>query len=677
MAKLTKPATYQVVHKEINATLDKVTGQLHFDPKDYGAVYGDVSAASANVAVIRDMAEKLGGDLNLMITGHLHLSSINLNDAIMVNNLSIKGKGDAAIHLQGGYYFMLQRLASAYVDDVAIIANDTRSRFVLTAVDVDTKICNLVSRRCTFKGKLVMFQPRTAKGDPRTSDTGVDHILVTDFVADGVTGPLFDIQNVKYKSAIFVRYNVHNLKGTLINDGIANDHPFERFVSYAKELFVIEDYKILNDDDFFGDADIPGYVTNCVTEANIVYNNNAYIKGLKVRVNGNVVYDNYYGAGRVLESNVVVEDVMAFNDQVVMPFKIKSSKAFQSIGKKWLYRRGYLKEMQAIDPTLTLAGVKGDFLSIETEDWHETPEGMKDAATRFITIDTAEIELLALGRDQNRPTSPSMGNFSVTNSRFQGFGSGFSIFLSAALYGHNHHQQLVFRGNRVSTPEADVRAMILSVGSQEGGSGATAIIDVSDNIIECKTGRLLQLGTALQYNNTGLNICDNKVFGKDEASISNYVITPNMDTSNISGNYLQANMVNGGSYHNGVKMAEGTGVYVAKSPVVFAEWYSGAQANINAGTYCFDVRGDAGVWEHHEITLAFSKGVSTSATFTSTSDKVTKTTGTDNGTFALKSTEGSGFALDIVVSNDSIKLQSKSSVSQRYEFRLFKRSRGS
>lgn len=682
LMQLVKPTAEEVsyANSTVRIALDNLNATVGVDVAEYGAVYGDSSstARSKNLQALADIQAAQSGDLNILVTGDLYLG---LGQELPVRDLHITGKG--SIFFEGGNYFILQNGGSSLIEFITLRATTNRTRLVMTPLNENTKIRYMVARYFDAYGTITIHRNRvdpTFPTDPLTFSYGVDLFVGHDFFIENASDLIFGIDDTPCKLASFYNFNMHNVAGSPFTFGTTNESPYEKSLTLAHQVVIFNNYRWVNDDTFFGDAGL-GYHTLCVCESETVFNTNGYIKGLKTRVaNGiNVVYDFYYASERVFESNIVVEDCLAFNATAMYCLKFKSSRALQSFGRRWTYRRSYVAEILAANPGLglTTVGVTCDFISVETQDWHDNTGQPLDWSAKYLVVDTATMESVV-----NFPSTVAslrpLFDASITNCHFSSFGTGFANFLRVALYPHNLYQRLRFSGNIIDCPSADIRALVnMQTGSGAGGGGFTGAIEIQNNNVRAASMNALICYTdnLSAYSNASVNINRNKFHALTGACR----ITPpdaqptNYDEYWCCDNRLLGLTVSTGYTAQGSNYSESTNTITARSgsPTIFAVG-SGAITQVRAGVYVLRVMGDAGVVNNLTFTLGYTAGVSTSIQFIlAGGGSVTKVTGTDNGTYEMATSSEDGFNLQVVVSSTSIAIQCASSQVQRYQYSVY------
>ena len=650
------------------------------DPEAYGAVYGDSTLATRqlNSKVLKDILIDQGGDLFINLSGDLHLAA---GSELPVKNLCITG---GRLFTYSGNYFILTQDGSSHIEDTELHAIGARTRLVMTAEGVNTYIRFMTASNFKAFGIITIYRSRvdqTFPTDPLTFSFGVGFMLIDSFYIENASDALFNIDDSPCRVASFTNFNMRNVSGSPFIAGTFNDSPYEKNASLSHELVIFNNYKWVNDDTFFGDADL-GYHTLCVCESDVVYNTNGYIKGLKVRINTgfNVVYDFYYASERAFESNIVVEDVMAFNTSKMVCLKFKSSRAMQSIGRKWQYRPNFVAEIIAANPTLGLsvAGVYADFFSVETQNWHNQPlPTAKDWASRFLTITGADMEIITPLNPVVEGNKPAF-NVSITNCHFASFGAGFLNLIRVVSYPHNMYQRLQFSNNIIDCPSADIRAIVnMQKGSDTGGGGFTGAIEIQGNNIRCKSANMLIHfnDTPDVYSNASVNINYNKVhslgghcrIAPPDSQLSNY------DEFFCQGNTMIGQTVSLGYSCNAANYAESHNTVVTTSSTTSTLWAVGSASRmpIKGGTYVLRVCGNSGVYNNIEFTISSVAGTSTSIQFMSGGSSTTKTTGINNGVFDIATSGSDGFNLNVVVTGTEISIQTSTTARQRYDSLIY------
>lgn len=655
-------------HKVSDQALDKYLAWKNGDITAFGGTYGSSAAAAANKIALQAM-ENLFGGININLMGEsLYLPDSSLANAIEASNLNIWG--DGTLYTGQSYNFKLKEGGSFYGRDFTVTKRDnTVTRPILvTVADVTKKYGAVNVSNFRTEGRQEVF---TVFGDgliDPTGDTfGINSVTLTHFHAESPYDFILLMSDFPVGNVDVSNFTIHNMAGTFVQISTTNTTTFERQLQKAIRNVSIHDYSITNDDSFWADA-ANVYVSLGVIECWNLSHYNGFQTGIKCRVMGNVLYDMFNGARLVHEHNITVTDCFAWNDHVMRPHKIKSAYQYSSQNKRWYYRRGYVAAIKALFPEVSEASSKGTFFWPETQDWHTAPIGALEYGNRFIHIDNCDIELLKLGAVN---TSPVNNNIRITNNHFSSLDSGSAGFAYVAVYPYNTYQQIAITGNRFDLPSASVTGLVrLKNGAGAGGGGFTGTVDISKN-----TGRFGSLlaftdynnGNASGYANMALSIADNQFVASGNCRLTAPGQAPNMfDMAMCSGNYLKGSDINIGQLWNTQGAIEIGARVVGASPIVVFETGVPSSMNVAEGDrYILIDNGDSGT---RGVKFNISKsGSATTIAFTdSTKNSVTKTTGTDNGTFNMNVGNSAGFTLQCIVSSTGIIIQTGSSVRQRF-----------
>lgn len=655
-------------HKFQIASVYEYLSWKNGDISAFGGAYDDPLAATDNKSALEAMELKFGGvNLNLMGSS-VYLPDASLATAIQVSSLNIWGGG--TLYLGQSYNFALKE--GGYINGENFVATKRDSsvtRAILSTVSDATKTYSAVNySNFRTDGKVELFTVFGTVGlDPSTGDFGVDSVTMTNFHAESPNDFILLMADFPVNSVDIGHFTIHNMAGTFVQISITNTNTYEQQMQRAIRNVAVHDYTVTNDDSFWADAD-NGYVSLGVIECWQLNHYNGFQTGVKCKINGNAIYDMYNDARVVHEDNITIVDCFGWNDHTMRPHKIKSAYQYSSQNKRWYYRRNYVASIKAIFPSVSEASSKGAFFFPETEDWHVSPIGQLEYGNRFIHIDNCDIELIKLGTTNNSPVN---NNIRITNNHFSSLDSGSVGFAYTSIYPYNTYQQIALAGNRFDLPFATVTGLVrLSNGTGTGGGGFTGTVDISKN-----TGRFGSIlaftdyngGNASGYANMLLSVSDNQFFATGNCRLTAPGQTPNMfDMAMCSGNYLKGSSINIGQLWNTNGTIEIGARAVGLSPIVVFE--TGVPTAMNVATGDRYINIDNGASGTRVVKFTISKsGATTSIAFTdSTQASVTKTTGTNNGTFDMYVGTSAGFTLQCVVSSTGIIIQTGSSVVQRF-----------
>ncbi len=634
------------------------------DISAFGGKYSDSTAGAINKSAFADMESTFGGvRLNLMGKSIYLPDDMNLQ----VSSLCIWGGGE--IHPGNGYNFYLKD--GAFVDGKnfsAIGSTTGRPRLCGVIPGGTPRIGDVKFDRFNTVNRVEMFTAQcNTSTNPATTPYGVNSVSLTNFTCDKPYDFIALITDCPVGVFRYSNFKVTNMAGTFVQISITNSNPYEQQMQKAINTVICSEYSVINDDDFWADA-ANGYTSIGVIECWNLIHRDGYQQGVKIKNNGNAVYDMYNDARVVDECNITVTDCFGWNDHTMRPHKIKSAYQYSSQNKKWYYRRNYVSVMKALFPTITEVNSKGAFFWPETEDWHNTPIGSLEFGNRFIHIDNCDIELIALNTTNNSPVN---NNIRLTNNHFSSLASGNVGFVYVSVYPYNIYQQIVVSDNRFDLPSATLTGLVrLGNGSGTGAGGFTGNVDISKN-----TGRFASLlaftdycnGNVAGYASMMLSISNNQFFATGNCRLTAPGQTPNMfDMSMCSGNYLKGSSINLGQLWNTQGAIEIGARVVGASPIVIFETGIPTTMNVSVGDRYINIdNGSSGV-RVIKFTISKSSSTTTIAFTDDTSTAVTKTTGVNNGTFNMNVGTSAGFTVQCVVSGTSIIIQTASSLSQRF-----------
>lgn len=659
--------TSLVHHKGENtsdAPLNKYLAWRNGDISAFGGKYSDSTAGALNKAAFAEMESVFGGvRLNLMGKSVYLPDDMNLQ----ISSLELWGGGYVIPGL--GYNFYLKDGGFVNAKNFVAVGSTTgRPRFV-GVIPGGTPVIGDISFdgfRTLNRVELFTAQCSTST-DPTVTPYGVNSVSLTNFTCDKPYDFIALMTDCPVGVFRYSNFKVTNMAGTFVQISTTNSNPYEKKIQKAINTVICSDYSIINDDDFWADAN-NGYICIGVIECWNLIHRDGFQHGVKIKNNGNAVYDIYNGARLVDECNITISDCFGWNDHTIRPHKIKSAYQYSSQNKKWLYRRNYVAAIKALFPSVSEVSSKGTFFFPETDDWHNGAIGPLEFGNRFIHIDNCDIELIKLGVTN---TSPVNNNIRITNNHFSSLDSGATGFAYVSCYPYNNYQQIVFSDNRLDLPSASVTGLVrLSSGAGAGGGGFTGSVDISKN-----TGRFGSLlafteycnGNVSGYANMLLSVSNNQFFATGNCRLTASGQTPNMfDMSMCSGNYLKGTSINLGQLWNTQGAIEIGARVVGASPIVIFETGTPATMNVAAGDRYINIdNGSSGV-RVIKFTISRSSTSTTIAFTDDTSTSVTKTTGVNNGTFNMNVGTSAGFTVQCIVSGDSIIIQTSSSIRQRF-----------
>lgn len=649
-----------------DAPLSKYLAWSNGDITAFGGKYDDPAAGAFNRSAFSEMESTFGGvKLNLMGKSVYLPDDMNLQ----VSNLDIWGGGN--IMAGGGYAFYIKaggnvNASNFHVEGVS--AN--HPRLVGSIPSIAYKIGDLYFSHFTHKGRAILFaglgNSITPAVNPEATDYGCNSVKLTHFHSESPVDYIVSLQDYPFSTLEVSNFTVHNMAGTFINAGIINENPFERQLQRAMNTVSIHDYSVENDDNFWADGNF-AYTTIGVCETWSLNHYNGTQRGVKVRNAGNSYYDLYNGARLVTERDITITDCYVWNDWHVSPHKIKSSYQYTSQNKRWYYTRNYISRIKALFPGVTEANSTGSFFYPETQDWHNESVGPLEYGNRFIHIDNCDIELIRLGLVHGNSVNT---NIRLTNNHFSSNSDLSTNFMAVSNYPHALYQQLRFSNNVLDLPNATVNGILKMVnGSETGGGGFTGTVDISNNV-----GRFSNL-LAFDFFTTSPSIYANMMLslrGNDFVSSGNCYLTADgiqtnqFDMSLCDRNFLSGAAIKMGALWNTAGRIEISAVVNGLSPIaLFEVGVPTAMSVVTGDRFIILNNGSSG-----DRTMRFTIGktaTATSITFTDdTVASVTKTTGTNNGTFNMNVGSSAGFAVQVVVTSTGIRVQTASSLRQRF-----------
>lgn len=670
LIELAKPTGSSLVHHHgenfTDEPLSKYLAWRNGDISAFGGKYDDETAGALNKSAFAEMETTFGGvRLNLMGKSVYLPDDMNLQ----VSNLDIWGGG--SIMAGGGYAFYLKEGGNLNAKNFHVEGvSSNHPRLAGSIPNVAYKINDISFEHFTIKGRVVLFSGLgntiSPPLNPETNDFGCNTIKITHFHAELPYDFILFLSDYPVKIVDVGNFTIHNMAGTFIQVSTSNDNPYEQQLQKAIEQVSIHDYAVINDDNFWADA-ANNYVAIGVCECWSLNHYNGYQEGVKIKINGNTVYDIYNGARLVNEDNITVVDCFAWNDHMLSPYKIKSAYQYSSTNKKWYYRRSYISAMKALFPTISESASTGHFFYPETDDWHNTPIGPLKYGNRFIHIDNFDIELLILGATS---TAKALNNVKITNGKFSSPSSLSTDFIHAAVYPFNTDQQLTIDNVIFDLRSATVSGMIrLARGSGTGGGGFAGTVSISKCV-----GRFASLlaytdftTDTAGYAPMNLSFSSNDFYAIGNCRLTGIGPQCNMhDLTMSTNNYLTGNSISIGALWNTQGKVEISTIANGLSPITLFEVGIPTAMNVATGDrYIIIDNGSSGV---RVIKFTISKDAnSTSITFTDGAGlQVTKKTGTDNGTFSVNVGASAGFAVNCIVSSTGVAMQTSSSVKQRF-----------
>lgn len=661
--------TSLIHHKGENTTdapLNKYLAWRNGDISAFGGKYDDSAAGALNKTAFAEMESTFGG-VRLNLIGKSVYLPDDMN--LQVSNLDIWGGGN--IMAGGGYAFYLKEGGNVNAKNFHIEGvSSNHPRLVGSIPGVAYKVGDISFEHFTTKGRVILFAGQgnsiSPPVNPETTDFGCNTVKISNFFSESPIDYIVSLQDYPFKSLEASHFTIHNMAGTFINSGISNTNVYERQLHKAMLTVSIHDYTVINDDSFWADANF-NYVTIGVCECWNLNHYNGYQEGVKIKVNGNTVYDIYNGARLVNEDNITVIDCFAWNDHMLRPHKIKNAYQYSSTNKKWYYRRSYLSAMKALFPTISESASSGHFFYPETEDWHNETVGPLVYGNRFIHIDNFDIELLILGATS---TVKAINNVKLTNGKFTSPSSLATDFIHAAAYPFNTDQQLTIDNVTFDLRNATVSGMIrITKGSGTGGGGFAGTVSISKCV-----GRFASLlaytdftTDTAGYAPMNLSFSSNDFYATGNCRLTGIGPQCNMhDLTMSTNNYLTGNSISIGALWNTQGRVEISTIANGLSPITLFEVGIPTAMNVATGDRYINI--DNGTSGTRVIKFAISKDTtSTSITFTDGSGvQVTKKTGVDNGTFSVNVGTSAGFAVSCIVTGSGIALQTSSSVKQRF-----------
>ncbi|AJB61676.1 hypothetical protein [Enterobacter hormaechei] len=661
--------TSLIHHKGENtpdAPLNKYLAWRNGDISAFGGKYDDSAAGALNKTAFAEMESTFGGvRLNLMGKSVYLPDDMNLQ----VSNLDIWGGGN--IMAGGGYAFYLKENGNVNAKNFHIEGvSSNYPRLVGSIQGIAYKIKDISYSHFTTKGRVIIFaglgNSISPAVNPDTISYGCDSVKIVHFHAESPVDYIVSLQDFPFSTLEVANFTVHNMAGTFVNAGITNENPYERQLQKSMKVVSIHDYSILNDDTFWADGNFT-YTAICISEAWSTNHYNGYQSGVKIKTNGNVVYD-FYNHSRLLnESNITIKDCFAWNDALLIPLKIKGAYQYSSQNKKWLYRRGYVSAIKGVNPGISELNSKGVFFFAETEDWHNESVGPLEYGNRFIHIDNCDIELINLNYIHSNVANT---NIRVTNNHFSSFATTSTNFVGITNYPYNFYQQVCISNNRFDLPAATVNSIFqMQKGNVTGGGGFNGIIDISNNVgtfasvtmysdyTDDPSGFSSMLLSINNNNFVSSGICRITAPGQNTTRFSNSV---------CRNNYLNGSQISIGYLWNTTGRIEIGGVFVATSPITLFEVGLSSAMNVADGERFLSIKGNAGVENIIKFTIAKAGG-NTSITFTDSSGvDVTKTTTLNNGTFDVKTNDTDGFNIQVVVNSNYIVMQTSTTLRQRF-----------
>lgn len=646
--------------------LSKYLAWRNGDISAFGGKYDDETAGALNKSALAEMETTFGGvRLNLMGKSVYLPDDMNLQ----VSSLDIWGGGNTMAG--GGYVFYLKEGGSVNAKNFHIEGISSNHPILVGSIQgVAYKVNDISFSHFTLKGRVILFaglgNSISPAVNPETTVYGCNSAKITHFHAESPIDYIVSLQDYPFSSLEVSNFTVHNMAGTFINAGITNENPYEKQLQKAMNTVSVHDYSVINDDDFWADGNF-NYVTIGVCECWNLNHYNGYQEGVKIKVNGNTVYDIYNGARLVNEDNITVIDCFAWNDHMLRPHKIKSAYQYSSTNKKWYYRRNYISAMKELFPTISESASTGHFFYPETQDWHNESVGALAYGNRFIHIDNFDIELLILGVTS---TAKALNNVRITNGKFTSPSSLSTDFIQVAAYPFNIDQQLTMDNVTFDLRSATVSGMIrIAKGSGTGGGGFAGTVSISN----CN-GRFASLlaYTDFTTDTNGyapmtISLSDNDFFATANCRLTGVGPQCNMhDMTMSTNNYLTGGSISIGSLWNTQGRVEISSIVNGLSPITIFEVGTPAAMNVATGDRYINI--DNGASGNRVIKFTIAKdSTTTSISFTDgTGNPVTKKTGTDNGTFSVNVGPSSGFAVNCIVSATGISIQTSSSVKQRF-----------
>lgn len=206
-------------------------------------------------------------------------------------------------------------------------------------------------------------------------------------------------------------------------------------------------------------------------------------------------------------------------------------------------------------------------------------------------------------------------------------------------------------------------------GGEAGGGGFTGVVDISGNVGRFDNLIVFDDFTTVSslYANMILSLRNNDLVAATNCYLTgDGVQTSQFDASVCDKNYLSGKSVKMGALWNTQERIEAGAVINSLSPVVLFEVGIPTTMNVATGDrYILINNGSSG---DRNIKFNIAKNATaTTITFTDdTTVSVSKTTGSNNGTFNMNVGSNAGFSVQVVVSDAGIKIQTASSVRQRF-----------
>ncbi len=672
----TASGTGLVGHK--GANFSDTTAYLYLswrngDITAFGGVYDDASAGDLNKAAFATMQDTFGGvRINLMGKAVYLPNSMELE----VGSLEIWGGGN--IFGGSGYMFRAGDNGFVNIKEFTLQSIDASGNDFTRLVGAPSNRVNLIQyvEAAYFKtiGRVIVFAGNGRAGgdfNPVETSYGCKQINFHHFSCEEPGDYLVSAQNYPFDTFSVTKFYVHNMKGTLINAGIDNDHVYERQLNHAMKTLIVSDYTVMNEDDFWADG-VFTYTTVAIAEVEHLVHTNGRQHGVKVKEAGNVVYDIYNNAFSVQEENIFISDCFNWNDGMLMPHKIKGAWSYSSKNKHWVYRKSYVVAMKAIHSGISEGNAKGSFFYPETDDLHTSAaSSVTDWTQRQITITDCFIELIKVNQaNLSRP----LFNVRLDGNTFVTHDSGTTHLVQFSAYPHNLYQQMTVTNNRIIAPALTLSALVgFSAGSQAGGGVFQGVVDISNNTVRAAAANLLADWSGGQNIGTGsvIRIDNNDMVTTGNCQICNS--NPSyVDSVFARNNYLQGTATVGmGKLNASAYAYETVNGFKGNSPIVLFQQGIPTAQQINSRSYRLEISGTNG----EKVTQGFTitAGVSTTSIRFVSSDgnTYTKVTGTDNGTFEMQSTSSDGLNLEVVVASDGVTVRTASSVMQRFEARLY------
>lgn len=652
--------------KFTDVTVSKYLAWRNGDISAFGGKYDDVTAGALNKSAFAEMETTFGGvRLNLMGKSVYLPDDMNLQ----VSSLDIWGGGN--IMAGGGYAFYLKEGGSVNAKNFHIEGiSSNYPRLVGSIPGIAYKVNDISFTHFTTKWRVILFaglgNTISPAVNPETTVYGCNSVNLSHFHAEAPVDFIVSLQDYPFSTLEVSNFTVHNLSGTFINAGIINDNPYEQQLQKAMNTVSVHDYSVINDDDFWADGTAT-YTTLCLSESWSSYHYNGYQAGVKIKVNGNALYDFYNHCRLMNESNITISDCFAWNDALLIPLKIKGAYQYTSQNKSWLYRRNYVSVMKSINPGISELNSKGVFFYPETEDWHNNQVGPLEYGNRFIHIDNCDIELINLNFTHGNAANT---NIRLTNNHFSSFATTSTNFVGVTNYPYNTYQQISINNNRFDLPAATVGSIFqMQKGNVSGGGGFNGIIDISNN-----TGTFSAITVYSDYTDDPVGFSSMDLSIRDNNFIASGICritapgqnTTRFNASTCYGNYLNGSQISIGYLWNTTGRIEVGGVFVATSPITLFEVGLSSMMNVADGDRYISIKGNSGVENIVKFTISKSGG-NTSITFTDSSgSSVTKTTVTNNGTYEIKTSDSDAFNLQAVITSTSIVVQTSTTARQRF-----------